>query len=211
MESVGMDAGLRELTLKDIVYGLVVPTIVGLVIIAFALSEPFLAQINPTLIGIFVFGVQEVIMTVGVAMLLGLVWNKWAGGASGFLLGSIYALWYSISGVFSPGWTRDISLLGYAISAMLIGYIAGALNKGSPSFPRMLFSGLVSGIAGALFLWLTLQLSPLGLVTGSFGFFVTITPRITFGILMPVFAKIFMKFGFTPKKERANVILEKPT
>ncbi len=206
-----MPAGIGELTIRDIVYGLVMPIIVGLLIVAFALSEPFLAQINPTLIGIFVFGVQEVIMTVGVAMLLGLVWNKWAGGASGFLLGSIYALWYSISGVFSPGWTRDISLLGYVISAMLIGYIAGALNKGSSSFPRMLFSGLVSGIAGALFLWLTFQLSPLALVTGGFGFFVTITPRITFGILMPVFAKIFMRFGYDPKQEGVNIPVEKST
>ncbi len=194
-----MAEGWRQVTLKDILYGVVVPFIVGLVILAFPLSQPLLRQINPALIGILVFGFEEQILIVAVPMLFGLMWSRWAGGASGFLLGSIYALWYSIYGIRTQGWTSDISLLGYCVSGMLIGYVAGALNKQSHTFSRMLFSGIVAGVAGALFLWIPLQLSAFHAVTGPFGFFITITPRITFGIIIPVFAKIFHWFGVTPK------------
>src|SRR4030065_936501 len=180
-----MTARWKEL-LKDILYGAIVPLIVGLIIIAFPLSQPLLRHINPALIGILVFGIEEQILTVAVPMLFGLLWNRWAGGASGFLLGSIYALWYAIYGIRTPGWTSDISLLGYCVSGMLIGYIAGALNKRSCTSSRMLFSGLVAGIAGALFLWIPLQLSSFHTVTGGFGFFITIVPRITFGIIIPI-------------------------
>jgi len=194
-----MTAHWKEI-LKDILYGAVVPFIVGLIIIAFPLSQPLLRQINPALIGILVFGLEEQILIVAVPMILGLLWNQWAGGASGFLLGSIYALWYAIYGGRTPGWSSDISLLGYCVSGMLIGYIAGALNKRSSAFSRLLFSGIVAGIAGALFLWIPLQLSNFHTVTGSFGFFITIVPRITFGIIIPIFAKIFIWFGITPKQ-----------
>src|SRR4030065_2219789 len=153
-----MTARWKEL-LKDILYGAIVPLIVGLIIIAFPLSQPLVMQINPALIGILVFGLEEQILIVAVPMLFGLLWNRWAGGASGFLLGSIYALWYAIYGARTPGWSSDISLLGYCGSGMLIGYIAGALNKHSYTFSRMLFSGVVAGVFGALFLWVPLQLS----------------------------------------------------
>jgi len=97
-----MTARWREL-LKDILYGAVVPLIVGFIIIAFPLSQPLLRQINPALIGILVFGLEEQILIVAVPMLFGLLWNQWAGGASGFLLGSNYALWYAIYGGRTPG------------------------------------------------------------------------------------------------------------
>lgn len=197
-----MTAGWRELKLRDILYGVVVPFIVGLIIIAFPLSRPLLRQLNPGLINILVFGIAEVILTAAVPMLLGLVWNQWAGGASGFLLGSIYALWYAIYGISTPGWTSDISLLGYCVSAMLIGYMAGALNKRDSAFSRMLFSGLVAGIAGSLFLWIPLQLSAFHAVYGAFGFFVTIAPRIAAGVLMPILAKLFYWFGMTPRQTK---------
>src|SRR3989304_7114991 len=113
-----MTARWKEL-LKEIFYGAVVPLIVGFVIIAFPLSQPLLMQINPALIGILVFGLEEQILIVAVPMLFGLLWNRWAGGASGFLLGSIYALWYAIYGISTPGWTNDVSLLGYLVSAMM--------------------------------------------------------------------------------------------
>jgi len=87
-----MSKSLSELKLKDIFYGVIVPLIVGLIIIAFPISEGLLSQVNPALIGIFVFGIAEMIMTVGAPTILGLLWNKWAGGAAGFLLGSIFAL-----------------------------------------------------------------------------------------------------------------------
>ena len=95
-----MSKGLRDLKLKDIIFGVVLPIIVVLVIIWFPLNERRLLSLGfgGALQGIFVFGVQEVIMIVAIPMIVGLMWNKWAGGATGFLLGSIYALWYGLFG-----------------------------------------------------------------------------------------------------------------
>ena len=60
----------------------------------------------------------------------------------------------------TPKITHDISLLGYLVSAMLVGYIAGALNKRSFSLSKMLISGIIAGLVGSLFLFLTYQVSP---------------------------------------------------
>ena len=132
------------------------PTIVALLILAFPLAiGPALKTIDPTLKSIFVDGLQEAILIVGVPMFLGLLWNQWAGGASGFLLGSIYALYANDMFVYYEYSAGEISNLGYVVCAMLTGYIAGALNKGSYSFRRMLISGLTAGIIGLLVLFLT--------------------------------------------------------
>jgi len=191
-----------------------VPLIVALVIVAFPLLTPFLASVNPALIGILVYGFEEQILIVAVPLFLGLLWNQWAGGASGFILGSIYALDYShqyllgkvfaivrgdsFSGGFFGG-GGDSILLGYLVSAMLIGYLAGSLNKGSDNFFRMIISGLVAAATGALLLFLSYHLSPLNVVTGPFGLFLTVVPRLLFAILIPVFAKLFMWFNIVPK------------
>jgi hypothetical protein len=188
-----LSSGLRDLKLRDLLLGIAVPFIVCLVIIWFPLNARALSDINPAFQGIFVYGVQEVIMIVAVPMILGLAWNKWAGGASGFLLGSIYALWFAIYGIHTPGWTSNITLLGYLLSGMLIGYMSGALNQKSTSLSRLLFSGLVSGLAGGLFLFFTEQLSPMNVVYGWYGFFVTLTPRLVFGAVVPLIVKLIMR------------------
>ena len=190
-----MSKGLRDLKLKDILLGIVAPTIVCLLIIWFPLNERWLASLGfeGALQGIFVFGVQEVIMIVIIPMMLGLVWNKWAGGASGFLLGSIYALWYGLYGSMSPLWIHNIGLLGYLLSAMLIGYMAGALNQKSTKLSRLLFSGITSALVGGLFLFFTEQLATPVLVYGEYGFFVTMTPRLVFGVAVPLIAKLVLR------------------
>ena len=186
----GMSKGIRDLKAKDILLGLIVPTLVCLLIIWFPLNGRTLASINPAFQGIFVFGVQEVIMIVAIPMLVGLIWNKWAGGASGFLLGSIYSLWY---GSMSPMWIHNIGLLGYLLSAMLIGYMAGALNQNSRKLSRLLFSGLTAALVGGLFLFFTEQLVTPVLVYGEYGFFVTMTPRLVFGIITPLLARLVLR------------------
>ena len=190
-----MFKGLRDLSLKDILFGIVAPTLVCLLIIWFPLNELWLFSLGfeGALQGIFVFGVQEVIMIVAVPMLLGLLWNKWAGGASGFLLGSIYALWYGLYGSMSPMWIHNMSLLGYLLSAMLIGYMAGALNQKSAQISRLLFSGVTSALIGGLFLFFTEQLANQVFVYGEYGFFITMTPRLVFGILIPLIAKFVLR------------------
>jgi hypothetical protein len=203
-----MSKGLRDLKLKDILFGIVVPTIVCLVIIWFPLNERWLASLTEdgALQGILVFGVQEVIMIVAVPMLLGLLWNKWAGGASGFLLGSIYALWYGLYGSMSPLWIHNIGLLGYLLSAMLIGYMAGALNQKSTTLSRLLFSGITSALVGGLFLFFTEQLATPVYVVGAYGFFVTMTPRLVFGVVMPLIAKLVLQHQTNLVRQHPEVI-----
>jgi hypothetical protein len=194
-----MTEGLKGLTRKDILYGAIVPVIVALVIIAFPLSEKALTSIYPPFVGILVFGTQEAIMVVIVPMLIGLLWNKWAGGSVGFLMGSIYALWYAIYGVKTAGWTHDIGLLGYLLSGALIGYISGALNKKSKSLRRMVFAGVTAGVLGGLFLFFTEQFSVFQMMSNAFGFFVIMVPRIIFGFVVPLFAKLFHRYSATPQ------------
>ncbi len=188
-----MSKGLRDLKLKDILFGIIIPTIVCLVIIWFPLNQRTFASINPAFQGIFVFGTQEVIMIVAVPLLVGLLMNKWAGGVAGFLLGSIYALWYGLYGAMSPSWVHNISLLGYLVSSMLIGYMAGALNQKSTKLSRLLFSGLTAALVGGLFLFLTEQQAKPVMVYGEYGFFVTMTPRLVFGIVVPLIAKAILR------------------
>jgi hypothetical protein len=193
LRNTDLSKTLKDLKIKDILLGVILPLTVCLVIIWFPLNERTLAHINESFQGIFVFGIQEVIMIVAVPMMLGLIWNKWAGGASGFILGSIYALWYAIYGVYTPGWTNNIGLLGYLLSAMLIGYASGALNQKSTQLPRLLFSGFTAALVGGLFLFFTEQQARTPTVYGWFGFFVTMTPRFVFGIVIPLTVKLILR------------------
>jgi hypothetical protein len=192
--------------LNDVLYGIVVPCVVALLIVAF----PYYLgpNLDATLRAILVYGLGEAILTIGVPMFFGLIWNQWAGGASGFLLGSIYALYvndvFAASGVFTPeGMVGDISTLGYVVCAMLTGYIAGAMNKGSFSFKRMLVAGIVSGIVGGLFLLWTQLISPVGMVKMeeiAYHLFINLLPRIIYGVVIPLIAKVFSWYGITPKR-----------
>ncbi len=196
-----MSKRLRDLNLNDLLLGIAAPIIVCLIIIWFPLNENFLTSLGygGILRGILVGGAQETVMIVAVPMLLGLMWNKWAGGASGFLLGSIFALWYSLSGVGVSGWINNLSLLGYILSAMLIGYMSGALNQKSHNLSRLLFSGIVAGVSGGLFLYLTSQLSRYNFIP----LYLAMLPRIIFGIVMPLIA--WYAFRHIEKQSRKSV------
>src|SRR5512139_2479302 len=132
----------NEWKFGDLIFGVVVPTIVAFLIIGLSM------QSSPGAIGLK-YILLEAIVVVAVPMLIGLVWNQWAGGASGFLMGSLYTLYFADQIYASQG-SGDISLLGNLVSAMLIGYVAGALNKRSSSYKRMLISGVIAGIMGSL-------------------------------------------------------------
>jgi len=189
-----MELSWKEWKRNDIIWGIIIPLLIVLLIMAFpVVVGPGLHNINTTLESIFVAGLEEAILIVAFPMMLGLLWNQWAGGAAGFLLGSIYSLatfqMYGLSG------SNHFFLLGYVMSAMLIGYIAGALNKGSFSFRRMLVAGLVSAIIGGLFLYFTMTLpgQPIIMVAPDYAYsmFLTIVPRIIYGILIPFIASLF--------------------
>lgn len=148
--------------------------------------------------------IQELVVIAVVPLLLGLVWNRWAGGASGFLLGSFYALYWADSHR-SPfaGNVRGYGtvLLAYVVSAILVGYIAGALNKHSESFRRMVISGVNAGTIGGILLFGVFQLSSANVVTGVDGLLFSVLTRTACGAIIPVIAKVFMWYGLSVSKK----------
>ena len=134
-------------------------------------------------------------MIVAIPLLLGLVWNKWAGGASGFIMGSFYALYWADSyrSPFSgASFGANTVLLGYVLSSMLIGYMAGAMNKRSDNFLRMMITGIFTTTIGGILLFGIFQLSPVNVVTGIDGFLLTVLTRTACGAIIPIIAKVFM-------------------
>ncbi|MCW4046826.1 MAG: hypothetical protein NWE99_04595 [Candidatus Bathyarchaeota archaeon] len=197
----------KQWSRSDILYGIVAPVLVILLIVAISqLGRLFgggFEGLSGVVIGIMM-ELQELVVIVAVPLMLGLVWNRWAGGASGFLLGSIYALYWADS-YHSPmaGSIHGAGavLLGYILSAMLIGYMAGALNKRSESFRRMLIAAVTAATIGGIVLFLIFQLSPANVVTGITGFLLTVFARMATGLIVPVVAKVFMWYGAAMNKK----------
>jgi hypothetical protein len=205
----------NEWTKNDILFGFLVPIGAVLLILFFILVlSPFLADVDPSLAlqKSLVDGLGETLMISGIPLFAGLLWNQWAGGGAGFLLGCIYALWINdtfvaagayAGTVMAGGIAGDQLILGYMLSAMLTGYMAGALNRGSYSFRRMVIVGMIAAWVGGIFLlWTQLmgfQGSPM--VTDiPWNLFVIGVPRTLFGVLMPLFATVFGWFGITPRQ-----------
>ena len=192
----------KQWSRSDIIYGAIAPVLVVLLIVA--ISQ--LGRLLDNGFGVFTgitMEVQELVIIVAVPLTLGLVWNRWAGGASGFLLGSIYALYWADSYHSSMAGNIHGSgtvLLAYILSAMLIGYMAGALNKHSENFRRMLISGATAGTIGGVMLFLIFQLSPANVVTGISGLLLTVLARTACGLIVPVIAKLFMWYGVAQNK-----------
>ncbi|MEM3378317.1 MAG: hypothetical protein QW674_05165 [Candidatus Bathyarchaeia archaeon] len=175
----------NELKFSNAVYGVVIPTIVAFLIVGISLST------SPDITGLK-YILLESIVVVGVPMLIGLVWNQWAGGAAGFLMGSLYALYFADQLYASQG-SSDISLLGNLVSAMLIGYVAGALNKRSSSYKRMLIAGVTAGIVGSCIVVFTSNFSSI-LGPATLGGSITpFLPRVIAGIIVPLVARAFLR------------------
>ncbi len=173
--------------IADILFGVLAPTLVALLIVGVAsLSTPELVGLKYPLL--------EAIVIVGVPMLVGMIWNQWAGGASGFLLGSLYVLYYSDQ-LYAAQGSTDISLLGNLVSAMLIGYIAGALSKRSDSYRKMLTAGVTAGIMGTLIILIVNQFSTIVGNPGVGGAALVLLPRILAGALVPLVARAFLRHG----------------
>jgi hypothetical protein len=197
-----MSLGWKQWNRSDIIYGVVAPILAILLIVAISQLSRLFGGGYGIIMGI-TMELQELLVIVAVPLTLGLAWNRWAGGASGFLLGSIYALYWadsyhsSIAGNLQGSGTI---LLGYILSAMLIGYMAGALNKRSENFRRMLIAAVTAATIGGIMLFLILQLSPANLVTGSIGFLLTVVTRTATGLIIPVITKVFMWYGVVRNK-----------
>ena len=192
-----MSLSWKEWSRSDIIYGIIVPVLVVLLIVGISRLGSLFGGGFGVVFGI-TMEIEELLVIAIIPLMLGLVWNRWAGGASGFLLGSIYALYWAPSYRNYHG--GGPILLGYIVSAMLIGYMAGALNRRSESLVRMIISGVVSTTIGGIMLFGIYYLSPINVVTGVDGFLLTVLTRTACGAIIPVIAKVFMWYGVTAHK-----------
>ena len=62
----------------------------------------------------------------------------------------IYTGYHYSSGAVNYNFFGDLSMLFYLVNAVIIGYMAGALNNGSTNFKRMLGAGLTAAIITAV-------------------------------------------------------------
>jgi len=203
-------ASWTDWKLNDFLWGIIIPVIVAFLIIVFPTElSKILADFDPSmqLNAILIDGLGEAILTTGIPLFAGLIWNQWAGGGAGFILGSIYALYVNDTyaafqmGMTNMGMIGDVSTLGYLVSAMLVGYMAGALNRGSFSFRRMVVAALIASLIGGLFQLWTGLISPLGMVTDPLNSgFLILLPKVIYAVIIPIFVTLFGWFGISPKQ-----------
>ena len=157
--------------IADILYGIIIPLILVLLIYVLAIYvNPSGSQhvfgvsgLSGTIAVILSQGFAQMIV-LGVPLVLGLLWNKWAGGAAGFIMGGAYYMasaglyngYYAYLGVsyasdpIYHNFYGDLSMLFYLVNAVIIGYMAGALTNGSTNFKRMLGAGLTAASLTAI-------------------------------------------------------------
>lgn len=189
-----MSLGWKEWSRSDIIYGVIAPIVVVLIIVGVSQLDRLIGGGFNAVTGI-IMQLEELLVIVAIPLLLGLIWNKWAGGASGFIMGTFYALYWADSyrSPFSGAtFGANTILLGYILSSILIGYMAGAMNKRSDNFKRMLLVGTFSTTIAGILLFGIFQISPVNVVTGIDGFLLTVLTRTATGALIPIIAKVFM-------------------
>jgi len=220
--------------LADIINGFIIPMILALLIFVLAV------YVNPT--GDYhIFGADQglgvtiaVILTqgfaqmivLGIPLVLGLVWNKWAGGAAGFIMGGAYyvivagnstakymsyAILYGSEVAHPYNFFGDMAMLFYLVNAILIGYMAGALANGSLNFKRMLGASLTASLTTTilqLFMNNQYALTPsrqmsVDMWAGDLGYalFISFVPCLALGIIVPILAKVMSWYGITARKQ----------
>ena len=211
--------------LADIFNGLLIPII--LVILIYVLA----VYVNPSgqhqvLGAAGIGGTVGVILTqgflqmivLGVPLVLGLLWNKWAGGAAGFIMGGLYYVaaagqyngLYAAAGVTQYNFFGDVSMIFYVVNAIIIGYIAGSLTNGSTNFKRMLGASLTAAITTAViqaYMNYSVSLEPArGMAQGLWAtdlgqaILINFVPSIALGVIVPILAKVMTWYGLQPQK-----------
>jgi hypothetical protein len=144
-----------------------------------------------------------------IPILVGLIWNKWAGGATGFLLGTLYYLGYAgyytalINTLPAYNMYRDPSFIGnYIVGGLLIGYIAGALNNKSQNFKRMFGAGMTAAVTvGVMQFILNYQVSFANYMTRGdplYALWTTMLPMVLLGVIAPIVSKVMTWYGLYP-------------
>jgi hypothetical protein len=216
----------EKFKITDILYGIVIPIILVALIFFLAI------YVNPSgtqhilgtegiggTIGIVLTQGFAQMIVLGVPIILGLLWNKWAGGAAGFIMGGMY--YVASAGLYTgyfqatQNYYSDMATLGYLVTAIVVGYMAGALNNGSTNFKRMLGAALTPAIIVAVIqvflnynfaldpskamaqaLWLDTSLG----AAGVYAFVISFVPNIALGVIIPIIAKVMTWYGIQPAK-----------
>jgi hypothetical protein len=213
----------NKIKLSTIFDGIIIPIILVLLIFVFAVyinvggTHHILGADNIIAI-ILVSGFAQMII-LGVPLILGLLWNKWAGGAAGFVMGGLYYVasagqYTSLYAVYSEGlvyynFFGDVSMLFYLVNAIVIGYMAGALNNGSTNFKRMLGAGLTASLITAViqtYMNYYVSLEPSQQMAQSmwldpaYSLLINFVPSIALGVIVPILAKVMTWYGIQPQK-----------
>lgn len=193
-----MSLDWKKWTKSDLIYGIILPIIAVFVIVLISKLQAIIGGEPGIVLGL-TMELFELVVIVCVPLALGLLWNQWAGGATGFLMGSFYALYWSSAyhGMAGSG----TLLLAYILSSMLIGYMAGALNRRSDDFKRILISAIIASIIGGVVLFIIFQMSPANIVTGIVGLTLNVLARIIAAILTAGVVKIFFWYGMSTQKK----------
>jgi len=220
--------------LSDILYGFIVPMILVLLIFVLAVYVNTTGEyavlgstdgIGTTIAVILTQGFAQMIV-LGIPLVLGLTWNKWAGGAAGFIMGGAYylavagtstgtyaqyAILYGTDMAYPYNFFGDMAMLFYLVNAVIIGYMAGALSGGSTNFKRMLGAGLTASLTTTLIqLFMNNQyaLEPsrqmsIDMWNGPLGYalFISFVPSIALGVIVPILAKVMSWYGLTARKQ----------
>jgi hypothetical protein len=215
----------QKLKITDILFGVGIPIILVLLIFVLAVYVNPSGQYHVvgaagaagTIAVILTQGFLQMIV-LGVSLVLGLLWNKWAGGAAGFIMGGLYYVasagqyngLYAASGVTTYNFFGDVSMIFYVVNAVIIGYIAGSLANGSTNFKRMLGAGLTAAIVTAViqaYLNYTVSLAPArGMAQGLWAtdlgqaILINFVPSIALGVIVPILAKVMTWYGLQPQR-----------
>ena len=116
----------EKFKLIDIFYGIIIPLILVLLIFFLAIyvnvsgTHHILGATN--VIGIILTSGFAQMIVLGIPLVLGLLWNKWAGGAAGFIMGGMY--YVASAGLYTGYYETssghynffgDMSMLGYLV------------------------------------------------------------------------------------------------
>ncbi len=234
----------NKFKLANIFDGIVIPIILVLLIFIFAVYINVQGQYHvlgaTNIIAVILVSGFAQMVVLGIPLVLGLLWNKWAGGAAGFIMGGLYYVANAglYTGYFAGlgdlgthfyhNFFGDISMLFYLVNAVVIGYMAGALNNGSTNFKRMIVSGLSASIIVAVIqaymnynvsLNFTsidgteiptsiLHSAPRYMAVNAWAtdpFLSIITnflPSILLGIIVPILAKVMTWYGIQPMRHQ---------
>ncbi len=139
----------NKLKVSDIVGGIVIPIILVILIFVLAVYINIGGQyhlLGQDVIGVILTSGFAQMIILGVPLVLGLLWNKWAGGAAGFIMGGIYYVANAgqYNGLFAQGGmvSGSIPVTADTLAGISNGTITSLTASGFSSVPYNFFGDI---------------------------------------------------------------------